>query len=386
MKDYYSILNISKNATPEEIKKSYRKLALKYHPDKNPTNKEEAELKFKNIAEAYEILSDIDKRRKYDSNGENNINLSSRSPFDIYNTLFRKNKHFSFSHSFSSNNSNSSYNSNSNNFSSSFIRRVSKHNKKCKPITYNINVPLELAYTGGIKKIKITKKCIFNLNTDKFINNYFYECWDVCSSCFGTGKVKSKRYLGNQIRVESSIPCNNCKNGYKFKEGYILKDKSIILEIKIPKGVNNNYKICFENQGTFKIGKTPGDLYVILKVNNISKNNNNIFIRNGNNLFLKKDISLYNSLSGFNLEITHLDNRSILLQYNNNKIIKPGYKKTILNEGMPIMNSNKKGNLIIEFNIIYPELIDESIKDTILALYPINKIYMDKNYKLININ
>ena len=92
MKDYYSILQISKNATKDEIKSAYKKLALKYHPDKNQQNKEIAEDKFKEISEAYEVLSDESKKRNYDLG--NNISVSNQNPFDIYNNIFSNHNNF----------------------------------------------------------------------------------------------------------------------------------------------------------------------------------------------------------------------------------------------------------------------------------------------------
>ena len=86
MKDYYNILEINRNASKEEIKTAYKKLALKYHPDKNQTNKELAEDKFKEVSEAYEVLSDESKKKNYDIG--NNISVSNQNPFDIYNNIF----------------------------------------------------------------------------------------------------------------------------------------------------------------------------------------------------------------------------------------------------------------------------------------------------------
>jgi len=90
MKDYYSILEIKRNSTKEEIKTAYKKLALKYHPDKNQKNKEIAEDKFKEVSEAYEVLSDESKKKNYDIG--NNISVSNQNPFDIYNNIF-SNRH-----------------------------------------------------------------------------------------------------------------------------------------------------------------------------------------------------------------------------------------------------------------------------------------------------
>lgn len=90
MKDYYNILQISKNATKDEIKSAYKKLALKYHPDKNQNNKEIAEDKFKEISEAYQVLSDDKKKQNYDLG--NNITVTNQNPFDIYNNIFENHK------------------------------------------------------------------------------------------------------------------------------------------------------------------------------------------------------------------------------------------------------------------------------------------------------
>jgi DnaJ-class molecular chaperone len=108
MTNYYDILNISKNATKDEIKNSYKKLAMKYHPDKNIDNKEVAEEKFKQVSEAYEVLSDEKKKYEYD-NGRN-IVLNNQNPFDIFSHIFNDNNHF-----------NNGLNININNFSNTSI-------------------------------------------------------------------------------------------------------------------------------------------------------------------------------------------------------------------------------------------------------------------------
>ena len=92
MTNYYDILNVNKNSSKEEIKNAYKKLAMKYHPDKNINNKEEAEKKFKEVAEAYEILSDDKKKYEYD-NGRNVV-INQQNPFDIFSHIFRDNNHF----------------------------------------------------------------------------------------------------------------------------------------------------------------------------------------------------------------------------------------------------------------------------------------------------
>ena len=109
MTNYYDVLNVNKNSTKEEIKNSYKKLAMKYHPDKNMNNKEEAEKKFKEVAEAYEVLSDDKKKYEYD-NGRN-IVLNNQNPFDIFSHMFNDRNIFN----------NNEFNININNFSNTSI-------------------------------------------------------------------------------------------------------------------------------------------------------------------------------------------------------------------------------------------------------------------------
>tara|TARA_Y100001954_G_C15528604_1_gene462990 strand:- start:100 stop:549 length:450 start_codon:yes stop_codon:yes gene_type:complete len=126
MTNYYDILNINKNATKEEIKNAYKKLAMKYHPDKNINNKKEAEKKFKEVAEAYEVLSDNQKKNEYD-NGRNII-INNQNPFDIFSDIFNNNKIFN----------NNGFNINVSNFSNTSVQtsiNTTTHIKGNKKIT-----------------------------------------------------------------------------------------------------------------------------------------------------------------------------------------------------------------------------------------------------------
>ena len=131
MKDYYKILNIDKTANKEQIKTAYKKLALQYHPDKNPTNKEEAENKFKEISEAYQILGDSQKKINYD-NG-NNITINQNNPFDIFNNIFKQ--------------SNNVFDININNFSNI-------HNLSNQTFSSSINTTTQIIGNKKITKIE----------------------------------------------------------------------------------------------------------------------------------------------------------------------------------------------------------------------------------------
>ena len=146
---YYDILGINKNASDEEIRKSYKKLAVKWHPDKNPDNKEESEKKFKEISEAYQVLSDPQKKEIYDNYGEDGLkndgNMGGNqfnSPDDIFKMFFGG--------------GGSQFGSN---FEDNFFQNVSnRHNKKTDPKIVNIPVTLKEFYLGSKKKVSLKSK------------------------------------------------------------------------------------------------------------------------------------------------------------------------------------------------------------------------------------
>ena len=177
--EYYTLLEINKNATQNEIKKAYRKLALKYHPDRNPNNKSVSEMKFKKIAEAYETLSNPEKKKHYDNFGKKGNLGSATSPFDIFKNIFQDDSSFF-----------------GNSFSTSFINKVFSKNTKESASTHTIKLSLKASYNGCNKIIKITKKTIFNTNTNMFLDKNFQESWQLCSKCFGKGKIIIRKLIG----------------------------------------------------------------------------------------------------------------------------------------------------------------------------------------------
>src|SRR5437764_9051215 len=234
-KDYYKILNISREATADEIKKAFRKLARKYHPDVNPGDKKSEE-KFKEINEAYEVLSDPDKRRKYDTLGPNwqeqfgspfgagrrsysYGGRGSSSPFDFdtggsgfsdfFETLFGRSNPMGGATRGSVRND---------------IRRRAGDN-----IEQPVEVTLQEAYAGGMRTFNI-------------------QLTEVCPICKGTGEIANK-------------PCTNCSG-----QGMIPRNKRI--QVKINAGVDNGSRIRVAGEGQPGIGGGPrGDLYLIISVN-----------------------------------------------------------------------------------------------------------------------
>lgn len=293
--DYYNVLGINKNATQDEIKKAYRKMSMKYHPDKPSGNED----KFKEINEAYTVLSDKEKKSVYDFTGSKDGNVG--VPFGGMNMPFGN---FSFQ---TSNTDNIFENdffkmffNGQNNMDESggpniriFRNGVPVNNlRKPTPIIKNIPITLSQAYNGMNYPIEI-------------------ERW-----------------------IKQS---NNVKITEKEK-----------IYVNIPPGIDENEIIILRNQGNILNDEIKGDIKCFIKIKNDTE-----FKRSGLNLIYTKDISLKDALCGFSFVLHYIDGKQYTINNTSGKIINPGFKKQINNMGMK--RDNQKGNLIIEFNINFPD-------------------------------
>tara|TARA_B110000208_G_scaffold100725_1_gene125565 strand:- start:776 stop:2197 length:1422 start_codon:yes stop_codon:yes gene_type:complete len=263
----YKVLNLDKNATENDIKKSYRKLSKIHHPDKGGN-----EEKFQEITKSYEILSDQEKKEKYDKGGidmvENNFG---GNPMAGMNGIFNQ-----------------------------FFNKQSTAQKKGKPLIYPMNITLEEIYNGVTKKIKINRKCIDKSSVIK------------CKYCDGRGSVSNVIRMGPMVQ-QIQQPCNNCNQRGKI---YNVIAKSEIVNINIPKGAPNNHKIILYEKGDEILDGITSDIHIIL-----NEQKHKRFIRKGYNLFINETITITEALTKFNLNLTHLDNRTIIIS--NDSVIKP---------------------------------------------------------------
>ncbi len=342
-RDYYEILGVSRTATIEEIKKAYRKIAIKYHPDKNPGNKE-AEEKFKEAAEAYSVLSDPEKRQRYDQFGHAGVGSSGSGGFsgmnmddifsnfsDIFGDIFGG----GFGGGFSSGHS-----------------RARKQQKKGSNIKISISLTLEEIAKGVTKKIKIKKLVACeHCNGTGAKNGTSFR---TCPTCHGSGMVTQVRssFFG---RVQTTSVCPTCGGEgrlinencqYCHGEGVIKKEE--IIELNIPAGVEDGMQLRYRGKGNApKRGGINGDLIV-----EIHEKEHEHFIRDGENLHYDLFLSIPDAALGTQVEIPTLEGKARIK-------IEPGTQPSkilrLKGKGLPTYGRRDRGDLFINVNVWIPE-------------------------------
>ena len=361
-KNYYDILNVTKNADENEIKKSYKKLAMKWHPDKNTENKNESEKKFKEISEAYQVLSDPQKREIYDNYGEEGLKNNNdmrqnhfNSPDDIFQMFFG-------------------------NMRSPFENHFFQKNRKVDTKVVNIPITLKELYNGSKKKITLKIKNICNkCNGNGGLN------FKVCHDCNGIGIININKMIGKSVMQRIQTNCNTCFgskkicqticndcNGNKIK----IEENKFILVIE--PGFENNDNILFENAGDYIINYEKGDIMFVLK-----EEKHNLFTRIGNDLIYYHHILFGDSLIGTQISINNINGEKII--YNEDNMIKENSYTIIKNKGMPIKKQNSKfGDLYIVYKIDYPhKVLTFNEKEILKKIFPITDIIKNKDENLI---
>lgn len=348
-RDFYKILGVDRNATNDDLKKAYRKLALKWHPDKNPDNQDEAQKKFQEISEAYDVLTDKQKREIYDQFGEEGLrqggeaepegpehfgggmprgfHYTSVDPRKIFEQFFGTSNPmeaediFGFGGPSFFGSAGRGGRRGMNSFFTTFDgvdgmdgmdgmggmrggRGGMGGPGKPEPIQRTFQCSLEELYTGVTKRMKVTKNVV-----------------DAQS--------------GRSIPVEK------------------------ILEINVKPGWKSGTKITFEREGDERPGEIPADIVFVLEEKPHPR-----FKRDGNDLVYKGVITLQQALTGFMLTIKTLDNRDLNVQID--EVITPNYVKRVRGEGMPHQKDpSRKGDLRIEFDIKFPTWLTPQQKQNI---------------------
>ena len=330
-RDYYEILNVSRDADENEIKKAYRKVAIKYHPDKNPGDKE-AEEKFKEATAAYDVLRTPEKRQRYDQYGHAGLEGTS-SGFD-----FGVNLDEIFSEVFGD--------------VFGGFGRTQNRPKRGRSLQYNLELSLEDAFNGKdvtieVPRIESCPKC----NGSGAERGSTVE---TCPQCYGRGQVTQSQGFFTmsrpcpRCRGEGEIiqhPCRNC-NG----QGRIRVTRE--MKLKIDKGVDNGIEYRLQGEGEAgTLGGPPGDLLVVIHIKPHQR-----FSREGNNLITSAKISFVEAALGSTIEIDSLAGPQKLeipagTQY--------GDKLRIPGKGMPKYRSSSFGDLIVQVGIETPTNLNE---------------------------
>jgi len=329
----YETLGVDPSADPNTIKKAYRKMALKYHPDKNPGA--EAEKKFKEISAAYEVLSDEDKKQTYDRFGleglkEGRGGGGGFGGDDLFSMFFGG--------------------------GSPFGGGGGRHSgpRRGQDVGHELRVTLEDLYNGKTKKLAIQRQVICKKCDGKGGNGAPVKC----SSCGGSGVQVRIQRMGPMVQQIQS-QCRACggegeqwsaKDRCSACNGKKVGREKEILEVHIDKGMQNGQKIPFRGYADEEPGVEPGDVIIILR-----EAEHDTFQRKGNELLMKMKISLSESLTGFSRSVKTLDNRSIAITAVPGEFVQHEGVKVATGEGMPIYrNPFEKGNLIVQFEVEYP--------------------------------
>ncbi len=367
-RDYYEVLGVNKNATDDELKKAYRKLAKKYHPDANPDNKKEAEAKFKEVNEAYETLSDPQKRKMYDQfgpDGPQGFN-GAGGPFGGGNGYY--------SYTSSGFDGFSDFGDLGDIFSSFFgggfggRSNTRKQNgpRKGADLNLHIDITFEQAFLGVEKEIAITRneECSVCHGTGAKPGTSVTKC----PTCNGTGQI---RQVQNTIlgQMQTTRTCTNCHGtGEVIKEpcdncrgkGTVRKQPKI--KVKIPAGIDDGQTVVLRGEGEPGQKAGPkGDLYITVRLKKHS-----IYSRKGNNVYCDVPITITQATLGAELEIPMVDGSKE--KYKIPEGTQTGTKFTIRGKGFKSVSSSSVGDFVFTVNVQTPKRLSKEQRELLVQL------------------
>ncbi|MGK9369281.1 molecular chaperone DnaJ [Melioribacter sp. Ez-97] len=368
-RDYYEVLGVSRDASQDEIKKAYRKLAMQYHPDRNPGDKE-AEEKFKEAAEAYEVLSNAEKRAKYDRFGHGGLKGGQDfHGFDNVNDIF---SHFSdiFGGAFGGSSIFDDF------FGGASSRRSQRRSAGTpgSDIKINLKLTLEEIARGTTKKIKLKKyiKCDSCGGTGAKAGTGH----KTCTVCNGSGEIRqvSKSIFGQFVNITT---CNNCGGTGKIVaepcvkcsgDGRVYGETTI--KVNVPAGVHEGSYMTLRGEGNAgKNGGPAGDIIVVFQ-----EQPHEYFTREGDDVIYELTISFPEAVLGTEVEVPTLTGRAKL------KIepgIQPGKFLRMREKGIQHLNSHGAGDQLVRINIHVPKKVNAKEKELLKELMNMPNIKVD---------
>ncbi len=352
-KDYYELLGVSRDADANQIKSAFRRLAMKYHPDRNPGDKE-AEQKFKEINEAYEVLKDDQKRAAYDQYGHQAFSGGS-GPFGGGFNFNAEDLSDLFSNMFSD-------------FMGGMRSDDQNGSVRGSDLSYNLEISLEEAFSGVEKEIRIR-------TSDTCEKCHGYGTADgkeapVCSRCHGSGRVRAQQ--GGFFVFETICPeCRGAGRVIKDKcgdcngQGTVRVEKS--LKVKVPAGVENNIRMRIAGAGEAgRLGGNKGDLYVYISVRE-----HKLYERSRNDLYTSVPVSMACAALGGKMEIPSINGEKIELSIPAGS--QTGDKLRVKGQGMSIMDSDKRGDLFVLLKVVTPTNLSARQKELLEEFRSLSK-------------
>lgn len=320
-KDYYKILGVERNASEADIKKAYRSMAMMFHPDKNPGDEGAAE-RFKDIQEAYEVLSDKERKSKYDNPG-------------LGGAFFQK------------------------------AQQQSSGNS----VKFPISVTFEELYNGVGKRLSITRK-----RTCKTCSGRGHKQGVTpltCQSCQGQRFITQQEVIMGVFARQVRVPCGPCSatgviigadQACSECSGNRVVPEKKLIEFYIRPGTSEGTVIRLPGESDETPGSPPGDIDVV-----ISETPHELYSRRGLDVIMKLDISLEQSLCGFKHTFKYLDGKYYTVGSEGNEVIKPMEVREIPNLGMAA--DSKRGKLIILFTMTFPDTVTQSQREQLKNLF-----------------
>jgi len=348
-RDYYEVLGVQKNASKDDIKKAYRKLAIQYHPDKNPGDKK-AEEKFKEATEAYEILGDDQKKAAYDQFGF--AGVEGMAGQGDYSSVFR-----GFEDIFGEGGFGSIF---ENFFGGGFRRSSSGGVRQGANLRYDIEIPFKDAVFGT--KVEIQYSHNESCTTCKGSGSADGASKKTCPVCRGTGQVRH-----SQGFFSVATTCHNCRgDGYVIEKpcsdcgGSGTQKKRQKIMVTIPSGVENGKRVVIPKQGDAgPNGGPPGDLYVFIRIKG-----HEYFERQGLDLYCAVPVSVSQAALGADIHVMTLDNKTIKVKVPAG--VQSGKLLRVRDEGVP--SGSQRGSLYIKLIVEIPEKLSRRGKELLEEL------------------